>query len=476
MANPQDVEILVHIAAPSKASDDARYRSLAAAYLAFQPTKCHNLVEQPRGDKGSCSIPPQNKPDSFSAAPVPQNHRNNSQQMPSFGESFHSLQSFQASFESVIDNANSPLHITRSHRLSQSQSQATPLGSTVCSSWQTPPSIVQDSVPENHATAASLTTPTRVLEHYLQTFGSSPISQQTPPQHTKSQGKENVATSGSPPVESTGKAGREQRQQTIPCTPEIRTPAPLLMNHGKSAPASVAACVEQPPPSTDEEIIEDTILLDHPTTPPAARADSEPPPSKRSKLDKSGRSPGIILRTSSDVGPFRKPDSSARDITFVRSQGLGYRSLELHAPEPEVGTANITSGDLITEGLRKLAADCNISKRYRPASSERELRDFERGYWLVDCQDWPQDLKEETWVFLANYVGAGSAGWGISCRRDEAFSWLRVNCWGVLVGHIYLLIWLASRRRVLYAKATWIDGGGTTVITMNQKEGPWRRQ
>lgn len=42
-SQPSDVEILVHVAAPSRASDDAVYRQLAQSYLDFRPQRRSSL-------------------------------------------------------------------------------------------------------------------------------------------------------------------------------------------------------------------------------------------------------------------------------------------------------------------------------------------------------------------------------------------------------------------------------------------------
>lgn len=42
----------------------------------------------------------------------------------------------------------------------------------------------------------------------------------------------------------------------------------------------------------------------------------------------------------------------------------------------------------------------------------------------------------------------------------------RIYCWGDVVGHIYLLLYLVSERRVKGTGARWVDGGGELVIVM----------
>jgi hypothetical protein len=127
---------------------------------------------------------------------------------------------------------------------------------------------------------------------------------------------------------------------------------------------------------------------------------------------------------------------------------------------------------MITDVLASLARNLDLEKRFRPESQTRELRPFERGYWLVDCTTWDPDLKRSAWEYLAKYLGSGAAGWGTTCKRDAAFSWIRLYCWGCVVGHMYLVLYLMSKRRVLYTGTSWIAADGAPVVVMGAKQAP----
>ncbi|KAI1847429.1 hypothetical protein JX266_006654 [Neoarthrinium moseri] len=478
MADTQDVEILVHIAAPSTALDDARYRSLASAYVNFSPHKRRKLTEPVTGD-------PNHEPSS--PVPVSEDVRTSGDSRPEGPQGTQvsvgplpSLRSPLASFRSVLDNADSPLRIGKEKFNTINAPRFAIQGvATSQSSWKTPPSVVQDSVPDNDATAAMLTTPTRVLEHYLQNFHSPSQASLATSRPTstpqKIQGSQKTASQ----VGSSDKSSQSRGLPTIPCTPGNRPPPVSSTELGK--PSTKDPMSQDPhrssetPLDADEELVEDTVIYAPETPPPPARADSEPPPSRRSRADESHASPNALLRTSSDIGPQKLADEARRAITFLPAHGYQHGSLELRAPEPAVGCGAVAAEDLVTRGLAKLAADLSIAKRFRPAAATRELRPFERGFWRVACADWAPELRAETWAFLANYVGSGAAGWGVSCRRDEPFAALRVYCWGAVAAHIYLLVYLASRRRVLFTGAEWVDGDGETVITMGKRAGVWRR-
>ena len=153
------------------------------------------------------------------------------------------------------------------------------------------------------------------------------------------------------------------------------------------------------------------------------------------------------------------------------SQDTSYLSLlEIRAPEPPVGTGDLDPQQFITPYLAGVVQNLRIEQRFRPAVKERAVRPSERGYWLVDCSMWGDETVKHTWGLLKNCVSDGKAGWGVWCSRAEDWSWIRVYCWGSIVGHIYLLLYIASQRQVLFSGASWIGGDGTPVFTMTTRQ------
>ncbi|UKZ73186.1 hypothetical protein TrVFT333_000827 [Trichoderma virens FT-333] len=128
---------------------------------------------------------------------------------------------------------------------------------------------------------------------------------------------------------------------------------------------------------------------------------------------------------------------------------------------------DIEPEDLISDKLAKLAKD--LSSRYRPIA-KRPTEPLERGYWLLNCTGWSQDTRLEAWVFLANYLRSGLAGWGVWCRRDESHNWIRLYCWAHVAKHMYLLLYLASGRHLKTTGAQWIDGDGEVVLEVSPVE------
>lgn len=473
MAQSSEVEILIHITAPSRATDDSRYRSLASAYLDFEPAVTLPISSASLASSGT------GKDDHGSQISQQQTSQDHSQYDLRLSGNDRLLESPIASFRSVLDNANSPRPMTRSRaRLSQAnpeiiQSQVTQ------STWQSPPSVVEDSIPQNDAMTTIFTSPTRVLEHYLQTFDSSSQA------HTRSSGGNSNQIIAVTPIQRQGNHDSEgnsrQKQLSTPIVPRtpLRAPPGQLGKyidhqfakdkHGTSPDVQDTRFGSS---QTSEEAIEETVLMSSSfETPSAGRADSEPIPNRKVQKMVADSHPPHLARTSRDTGPrIAGKKATVITVNFLPSHGLKYENLELYAPEPAVSISRVEPHNFITPNLEKLAKSLETEKPFRPKEQTRELRPTERGYWLLDCTTWSAKLKRDGWAFLANYIGTGAAGWGVSCRRDADFLWVRTYCWGTIVPHMYFLLYLATQREILFTGASWVDGDGETVIVMGTRE------
>jgi hypothetical protein len=437
-----DTEILVHITAPSRSADDALYRRLAQAYLAFEPQKRTELsLISSQGREEQCAATTQDV-----WAPSP------SQVLAgaSFGRSFE-ITSQDMSFEGAVDNRASPRlpHTTVAQDMIPSSED---VGFGSVNSWCAPPSQISDSYPMPDAGLLSVS-PSRILQSYIgwtqssQTSlpYSSPIAyRQSVPDHGRGL---NIASSL--PVPS--------QEESLPLEP------PRYIESGNIVPTTQEHQeVNVPIPSANTEIVAFEHLapeITHVTATAVSnhsplrspRAGSEPPPAKRYRIGQMEH--GDLVRSSSDTGPALSTRNSQADQ--VNS------SLEIRPPSPPVGVKDISPADLIPGKFAKLAHD--LGSRYRP-TVKRAIDPFERGYWLLDCKDWSAEARFNAWVFLSNYLKSGLAGWGTWCRRDARHDWIRLYCWGHATKHTYLLLYLASGRQVKTTGVKWHDAGGEVVL------------
>lgn len=165
----------------------------------------------------------------------------------------------------------------------------------------------------------------------------------------------------------------------------------------------------------------------------------------------------------------RIPLSDTTDISMtplLSSQTISpwADKLEIRPSIPTTASTDMTPEMLITPELSFIALKMRIASLFRPAHQSRDLRPMERGYWLVNCEMWSTRVRVNTWKMLGDFVGKSKVGWGVWCVRDEQCSMIRVYCWGVIVGHIYLLLVMSSGNKI--SRASWMGGDGKPLIKM----------
>ncbi|KAL4892586.1 hypothetical protein BDV59DRAFT_43835 [Aspergillus ambiguus] len=174
--------------------------------------------------------------------------------------------------------------------------------------------------------------------------------------------------------------------------------------------------------------------------------------------------------------------------------------LQIHSPMPPISSAAFTTH--ITPTLSMLATRLQSARStYAPQRQFRALDPLERGYWRVSLtlvervepapspNTWDAAFFSRFWAFLAEFVSEQRAGWGAWCllqdgdgdrNRDHDHDLelesasapfprnvvLKVYAWGEVAMHIYLLLFLASERRIRKMGAQWRDGRDEVVVQM----------
>jgi len=161
--------------------------------------------------------------------------------------------------------------------------------------------------------------------------------------------------------------------------------------------------------------------------------------------------------------------------------------VELRPPPPPISTAPFTTH--VTPTLSMLVERLNPARTYRPVRQTRDLDKLERGYWAVQicihpdplgadatgtnrARSWNRELFARFWRFLVEFIGEARAGWGVWCFLDHAPEdesegvLLKVYAWGEVAMHVYLLLFLASERRIRGLEAKWMDSKEEVVIQM----------
>ncbi len=473
-----DVEILVHVTAPGKVSDDATYRLLAREYLSFAP-----------GSRAHITIP---------SSPEPQQPPPSRQGEYGNDDGFAVLQSFcsdsqDMSFRGALDNRDSPRVLAGNMRL------ATPPPPQVLpdENVTTPtravrqlPSQIADSYPMPDCDMFNVT-PTRVLQRYM--GGRQPASTPTalaPASSpalssdrfcdeaqdikTESQVIDVGIPSSLPTSEpNCAQGNREERQATIPVTPLVseasRKRKALDNDHVHDTPGLDVTHISSSIPGSSASSSSIAALQ---------RAETDPLPSKR--LCQLAQDSGAVrlLRSASDniiqSRPRQQTRPSSSPLSYNAlsqipathpSSSTSSSSLAVRPPSPPVGVDHIDLAGLVSAKLAKLAHD--LSSRYRPIlhrTAGISLDPLERGHWRVDCSRWPPAQRADAWAFLASYIRSGLAGWGVWCRRAADGLEIKLYGWAHVAKHTYLLLYLASGRHTKATGAKWFDAEGLVAI------------
>ncbi len=182
------------------------------------------------------------------------------------------------------------------------------------------------------------------------------------------------------------------------------------------------------------------------------------------------------------LSPRAVPASSPRDLpaTEHAASPLPFL-LEILPPLPPT---TMLRGPVshITPAFYQLAKTLDLSSRFRPLHTARNLRPLERGHWCIDTISWESGLQHDFWSYLGEFIKAGTAGWGVSCFRsspveddgriaetiskDAQLGVVKIYCWGEIVGHVYLLAFVASKSKVKKIGAKWVDASEQVVVQM----------
>ena len=223
-------------------------------------------------------------------------------------------------------------------------------------------------------------------------------------------------------------------------------------------------------------------------------------------------SPKELQPSNKDVLNIAKTIDGAPAASTTSDQQTPHLSLAtlplgIHPPPSPISTDPFTTH--ITPTLELLTKRLSLSRIYKPTRQTRDLDTLERGYWFVRINilhkaspanpskplsqdkekkegiqsipnNWDITLFTRFWAFLSDFISKdGRAGWGVWCILEEApmddtteqigifkSLTLKVYTWGEIASHIYLLLFLASERKIRKMGAQWRDCGEEAVVQM----------
>ncbi|SPN97207.1 uncharacterized protein DNG_00721 [Cephalotrichum gorgonifer] len=429
----EDVELLVHIAAPATAAADERYRELARAYLDFVPSRATKLSEL---DDPAIASSIDVVEDSFIETEPPKEN---------------SIIRTPPADECLPAGGATPHHSTRA--VPGCYPDPTPpghVGGGVEGSSHSPGTVTPSSqgdvrdgesliheVPDSYVAGSpgfsQYLSPTRMLEHHLRRMREAGRAQKRPRPPEEAPERVSQGSADKSSARKSQKVARTHSQHAPrpPTSPPALPGGPLRRYRSDQGAQTIA----------------------EPTALPAPRSMSEP------------------------------PTSSAPEILTSYKKKFG--DLEIFPPEPPVSGASLDESSFLTPHLEKLGEEMALQRRYRPlfhpppsagggdgsAHGTGRPRPLERGYWLLDMSAWDETDRWTAWALLHGWISGGGAGWGVWCRRDEHCVRIRTYCWASVAGHIYLLLQVVSRGRSKYVDMGWIGDDGRVRISVPQQRG-----
>lgn len=450
------VEILVHISAPSKGSDDAAYRALVTAYLAYEPRRreLDHQSQSLQNDQSPIPNSSMHEPASSSIGDAPY--------IPSLSEStptsqFSAFKSPDASFKSITDNIDTPKFYGLTARRHVSH-QTSPAKDVEEDSWQFPPSIVPDSQLGLVRSMTATSSPVTAFQMYLDCLcptASNPDSRLRPeasavnsvvassiPNHLPNTLEEPQSSLELPKLPRKGRhlfqpEKGQARSSATPAPTPIILPISSLPAEKPAQKREFSTGLPEPPRKRQRRTEPESNQAKA-----AAEAKKFPPPPPKA-APRSKQSPTVTTPANPD---------------------------EIRPPLPQTSLSSLSLSDIITPRLAEIGSNRAIAKSWRDDLATRALRSFERGYWLANYSTWDAGLRSRSWAFLTAWVGKGLAGWGVWCTRAPERSELRLYCWGGIARHAFFLLYVVSERRLKGCGATWFDGDGVPVIVVPGRE------
>ena len=209
-----------------------------------------------------------------------------------------------------------------------------------------------------------------------------------------------------------------------------------------------------------------------------------------------GSSDGCIARTAQTPRDEQAHVSSLQIMhPFAQATSTPPNWQVIHTfrpPEPAASRKAFTTH--ITDFLHKfIDKELSVARRYKPLSALRPVDPLERGRWefLLPAEILEAKKRRRFLEEVDAHMKKSKPGWGTWCqilapafdpdetvgestveRREQQKErleqdWLiRMWCWGEVIGHIYLFLWLLTATEIKGLSAIWIDADGEVIVRM----------
>lgn len=162
----------------------------------------------------------------------------------------------------------------------------------------------------------------------------------------------------------------------------------------------------------------------------------------------------------------------------VQSQPID-RRITLKSPDstdlptvafPPAPNISVTCPEILPSQITKYLATIKTHNptRFKLNKELYSPKSDDRGHWTVKCSGWPNELRHEFWSVLYGHVVSGRLGWGTTLHRESSRSQqigqVKLYCWGEVVEHMWLVLWLCSKGKVSTTMLKWFDADGRAIL------------
>jgi hypothetical protein len=424
-------EILVHISTPATRQNDHLYRSLADAYLDFEPHTCHGRESQPGVDGRHGSSNSQLGTNTTSKEVSQVHAAVDSSVLSTSKESYGSFPSY-VSFEGQADN---PRIISKQPVIASANGSSIPSSSRLARldhihmHWKAQATPKSSYIKVKESTTRSLPlldgTDTAFIEDTQ--LGAQTLQSQLQDSYsTTSEDTSEDETESDVLLHDVSKILDSQRSTVSRKTGVL---API---HSIPTAASVLINVTQ------------EVLPPLEKTPASSSFIAEPSTKKR-KME--------------DIG-----------AKAVETHDFSKLPIDAFPPAPK--TSTLRPGKLPSQITKYLSAlKTQNPTRFKPSKQYATPKHDDRGYWSITCSTWSAKSQHEFWVSMCEHISSGRLGWGITLHRDAASSSslgpVRLYCWAEVAEHTWLLLWLCSKGEIVSSDSKWVDAAGNVVFEVS---------
>ena len=484
------IDLLVHTTAPSSRNDDERYKAQAEAYSAFiaagASTRISNHGSSTNATGGLPSSLPNDMIGANTIAEMRQSSRRHEGE-PSglFCDPTTYLEETQLVYTALESQIFATSSRTPKRPLKRALSTAQQIVEDKITAVEGTDHHVsrQDESSSSHripSQSSYLMSPIldrsskkpRINEANRQFFQSSRVLF-PPSEPVKEDG--NLVVPSTAPLPILGQTALDSQQHSFPgddITSELPSSYSLSPESYRKRQQSIQRSISDPGPS----VVGPTEPKPDVEEQRPSEAPQEPPIRHASQKDTEANSPEKQVRQSQPKYPdgetvVRDFATALKDNERIKDTPVEILDPDLdlpttiRAPAPQPSLQPFKTH--ITESLKYLSETASLAQSYKPIFVSRDLEQSERGCWTFDMAPWPAQLRSEFFQFLAKMIETGRVGWGVWCVREPAASLTaRVFCWGEVVRHVYLMLYVASKSKVRKLGLRWVDAEGEVVVQM----------